>query len=123
MQTVIIIIILYVTFNLNVFHLPPYERELLHYKLANSDCIQRTIKNFYWVKAFINVDVNKKYYFLMKLLLNIIRNFILYEIITHDDMDLPWMIRLIKKAINDKNVFYLRFVNFTNNDSNSERLR
>ena len=60
MQTVIIIIIPYVTFNLNLFHLPPYEREVLHYKLANSDCIQRTIKNFYWEKAFINVDVNKK---------------------------------------------------------------
>ena len=36
----------YVKFNLNVFYLPSYEREVWHYKLANSDCIQRAIKNF-----------------------------------------------------------------------------
>ena len=50
----------YVKFNLNVFYPPPYEREVWYYKLANSDCIQRTIKNFDWEKAFLNVDVNKK---------------------------------------------------------------
>ena len=56
--------------------------------------------------------------------INIIRNFIPHEIVTYDVRDPPWMIRLIKKAIKDKNLFYQRFVkntDFTNNDSNLER--
>ena len=86
-------------FNLNVFYLPPYEREVWHYKLANSDCIQRAIKNFDWKKAFLNVDVNKKVLLLNETVINIIRNFIPHEIVTYDVRDPPWMIRLIKKAI------------------------
>ena len=54
----------------------------------------------------------------------IIRNFILHEIVTCNDRDPPWITRLIKKTIKDKNLFYQRFVknaDITNNDSNSER--
>ena len=48
----------YVKFNLNVFHPPPYEREVWHYKLTNSDCIQRVIKNFDVEKVFVNADAD-----------------------------------------------------------------
>ena len=113
----------YVKFNLNVFYPPSYERELWHYKLASSDCIQRAKKNFDWEKAFPNVDVNKKVLFFNETILNIIRNFIPHEIVTCDDRDPPWMTRSIKKAIKDKNLFYQCFVkntDFTNNGSNLE---
>ena len=46
----------YTKFNLNAFHPPPYERELWHYKLANSDCIQREIKNVDWEMPFLNAE-------------------------------------------------------------------
>ena len=36
----------YVKFNLNAFYPRPCEPEVWHYKLANSDGIQRTIKKF-----------------------------------------------------------------------------
>ena len=114
----------YVKFNLNVFYPPPYEWEVWHYKLANSDCIQRAIKNFDWEKAFLNVDVNKKVLLFNETIVNIIHNFIPHEIVTCDDRDLPWMTRLIKKAIKDQNLFYQRFVknaDFTDNYSNLER--
>ena len=97
---------------------------MLHYKLANSDCIQRAIKNIDWEKAFVNADVNKKVFLFSETVLNIIRNFIPHEVVTCDDRDPPWMTRLIKKAIKDKNLFYQRFVentDFTNNNSNLER--
>ena len=97
---------------------------MLHYKLANSDCIQRAIKNIDWEKAFLNADVNKKVFLFSETILNIIRNFIPHEVVTCDDRDPPWMTRLIKKAIKDKNLFYQRFVentDFTNNNSNVER--
>ena len=153
-----------------------------HYKLANSDYIQRAIKNCDCEKAFLIVDGNKKVLLFNETILNIIRNFIphetqkqpsrdvlrkrcsenmqqiyrheiaprhgcspinllhifrtpfprnnsgwlLLETVTCNDKDPPWMTRLIKKAINDKNLFYQRFVknkDFTINDSNLERLR
>ena len=77
----------YVKFNLNVFYPPPYEREVWHYELANSDCIQSAIKNFDWEKAFLNVDINKKALLFNKTILNIIRNFIPHKIVTCDDRD------------------------------------
>ena len=97
-----------------------------YYKLANSDCIQRAIKNFDWKKIFLNVDVNKKVLLFNETVINIICNFIPHEIVTYDVRDPPWMTRLIKKAIKDKNLFYQRFVkntDFANNDSNLERFR
>ena len=39
--------ITYVKFNLNVIYPPPYETEVWHYKLANSECIQRAIANYH----------------------------------------------------------------------------
>ena len=59
--------ITYVKFNLNFLYPPPYEREVLHYKLANFQCIQRTIANFDWEKAFHDVDVNKQVILFKKL--------------------------------------------------------
>ena len=50
----------YVKFNLNVLYPPPQEREVWHYKLANSDFIEWAFKNFDWEKAFLNVDFNKE---------------------------------------------------------------
>ena len=111
----------YVKFNLNVFYPPLYERKVRHYKLANSDCIQRTSKNFDWEKTFLNVDVNKKMLLFNETVLNIIRNFIPHEIVTYEDRDPPWITRHIKKAIKYKNLFYQRFVkntDFTNSESN-----
>ena len=111
-------------FNLNVFYPTPYEREVWHYKLANSDCIKRAIKNFVWEKAFLNVHVNKKVLLFNETVLNIMRNFIPHELITCDDRDSLWMTRLIKKTIKDKNLFYQHFVKNTdsiNNNSNLER--
>ena len=95
-----------------------------HYKFANSDCIQRAIKNFDWEKVFLNVNVNKKVLLFNETQLNIIRNLIPLEIVTCDDNNPPWMTRIIKKAIKDKNLFHQCFVkntDFTNNHSNLER--
>ena len=38
--------ITYIKFKLNVIYLPPYEWEVLHYKLANSECIEGGIDIF-----------------------------------------------------------------------------
>ena len=89
--------ITYVKFNLNVIYPPQYEREVWHYKLVNSDCLQRVIANFDWEKVFHNVDVNKQVMLFNETFLNIIRNFIPHETVTFDDRDPPWITSRIKK--------------------------
>ena len=70
---------------------------------------------------FLNDDVNNKVLLFNETILNITRNFIPHEIVTRrscDDRNLPWMTRLIKEAIKNKDIFYQRFVKnkgFTNN--------
>ena len=89
----------YVKFNLIFFYPPPYEWEVWHYKLTNSDCIQRAIKKFDWEKAFLNVDVKKKVWVTYcETIVNFIRSFIPHETVTCDDRDPPWMTSLIKKG-------------------------
>ena len=98
-------------FNLNVIYAHPCERQVWHYKLANSECIKRTIANYGWEKAFYNIDVNKKVLLFNETVLNIIHNFIPQEVVTSDDRDPPWITSRIKKTINDKNLAFKRFVN------------
>ena len=38
---------------------PPYYREQSVFKSANIDCIQKSINNFDWVRAFENQIYNK----------------------------------------------------------------
>ena len=116
--------ITYAKFSLNVIYPPPNEREVWHYKPANSDCIQHSIVSFDWEKAFHNVNVNKQLMLFNKTVLKIIRNFIPHETVTFDDRDPPWITSRIKKLINDKNLIFKRFVNkkgLINNSSNLER--
>ena len=40
--------IVFAKFNLMVSYLPPYSREVRHYREANSNVIRRTINNFSW---------------------------------------------------------------------------
>ena len=88
-----------VKFNLIFFYPPPYEWEVWHYKLTNSDCIQRAIKKFDWEKAFLNIDAKKKVWVTYcETIVNFIRSFIPHETVTCDDRDPPWMTSLIKKG-------------------------
>ena len=115
--------ITYQKFNLIVFYPPSYEREVWHYKLANSDCIQRAIANFDWEKAFRNVDLNKQIMLFNEIVPNIIRNFTHQETVTIDDRDLPEITSHIKRMINDRILTFKCFVNKKGfvNSSNLDR--
>ena len=82
--------ITYVKFNLNAIYPPPYEREVWHYKLANSECIQRAIADYDWAKVFYNIDVNNKVLLFNETVLNIIHNFIPHKAVTFDNRDPPF---------------------------------
>ena len=52
--------IIFAKFNLEVVYLPPYVREVWHYKDANTELIRRAINELNWQRAFLNANVNEK---------------------------------------------------------------
>ena len=59
---------------------PPYFREIWDYKNVNIECIQKSINNFDWTRAFQNRNCNEQCKILSEALLNILRNFIPHKI-------------------------------------------
>ena len=116
----------YIKFNLDVIYPLPYGCgiEVWHYKLANSNYIQRAIANFHWEKEFHNVDVSKQVMVFNENVLNIIRNFIPHKTVTFDDSDPARITSRIKTMTSDKSLNFKHFVNkegFVNNSSNAEK--
>ena len=50
--------IVFAKFNLKVHYLPPYEREVWHFKKTNTDHIKRAINGFPWERSFTKLDMN-----------------------------------------------------------------
>ena len=97
--------ITYAKFYLKSYYPPPYEREIWHYEKANVDQIRRSIAEFSWERCFANTSVNKKVHMFNKTIKNIMSNYIPHEIITCDDRDPPWIIK-----ISDKNHAYKSYI-------------
>ena len=73
---------------------------------ANTKLIRRSIGQFDWLRALSNVNVDEKVCFFTKTLLNIIQNFIPHETIIHNDKDLPWINKEIKKLMVETNLAF-----------------
>ena len=97
--------IIFAKFNLKVYYPPPYEREVWHFKKANTDHIKRAINGFPWERPFANLDINDKVYLFNKTIKNILSNFIPHETITFDDRDPPWINSQVKHLINEKKCY------------------
>ena len=88
--------IIFAKFNLKVHYAPPYEREVWHFKKANTGHVKRAINGFP--------------------IKNILSNFIPHETVTFDDRDPPWINSQVKHLINEKNAMYKNYLK--NNKSN-----
>ena len=64
--------------------------------------ISDAMEGFEWDKAFSNKSVDEKVSILTKAILNIMSDFIPYEIVTIDDKDPPWINNKIKSLIRNK---------------------
>ena len=102
---------------------PSYEREIWHYDRARVDLIQRSIKNFDWLKAFRNKCINDQVETFNSVLLNIFRNFIPNEIIKCSYKDPPWISSEIKKVVRKKNRLYKKYVANGKCDEDETRLK
>ena len=109
-------LIIFAKFNLKVHYPPPYEREVWHFKKANTDHTKRAINGFPWERSFANLDINDKVYLFNKTIRNILSNFIPHETITFDDRDPPWINSQVKHSVNEKNAIYKNYLK--NNKSN-----
>ena len=112
--------VIYAKFNLKVYYPPLYEREVWHYKEADTDLIRRSIEMFNWDRAFKNSNVNDMVDICTKTIYSILSNFIPHQTITIDDKDLPWFNTKIKSVLQEKNKIYK---NFRKDRNNTQLLR
>ena len=73
--------IVFAKLNLHIAYPQPY--------LPNTELIRRSIQKFNRERTFLNISVNEKVNIFNITILNILSNFILYEIITCDPKDRP----------------------------------
>ena len=79
-------------FNLKVYYLPPYERNIFQYFQANADYSQQAINNLFdWKNALLNTDVDAQMSILSNTFLNILHSHVPHDIKTSDHRDPPWM--------------------------------
>ena len=110
-------------FNLSIFYHPPYERTAWYYERANTELITRAINRSDWLRALSNVNADEKVYFFTKTLLNIIQNFIPHEAIVCDDRDPPWINKVIKKLMAEKNLAFKSYCCSNKNRFRAEKLK
>ena len=98
--------VIFVRFNLVIHYPPPYEREVWHYNLADTELINQAINNFNWDIALATDDVNLQVSTFNETILNIIRNHIPHEVIVCDDKDPPWVNKHIKKLMHNTEMIF-----------------
>ena len=108
---------IYSKFDSRIFYPLPYERTVWHYQQAGTGLIKRPLGNFDWKNAFSNCNPNEKVSVLTKTLLDIMINFIPNETILVDDRDPPWITSKLKSMIQEKNVFYKKYLKQNNQET------
>ena len=91
--------IIYGTLNFNILLPPPCYRELWDFKSANTECIQKSINNFDWVRAFQNQNCNEQCKILLETLLNIFRNVIPHKIKKFEYRTSEWISKSIRQSL------------------------
>ena len=109
--------IVYSKFDLKIFYSPPYERTVWHYQQADTELIERSLESFDWKNAFWNSNPNEQVFVLTKTVLNIMSNFLSNETIMVDDRDPRWIIRRLKSMVQEKNLFYKKYLKPNNQET------
>ena len=77
------------------------QREVWHSKRGfqkpDMNLIRRALNEFYWERAFFNLDINELVSVCNTTVKNIMANFIPHETIICDNRDPPWINNRIKK--------------------------
>ena len=114
--------VIYTKFNLQIYYSPPCEKNVQHYKHANTDHVRKVICGFNRERFFTNKDVNEMVNIFSETISNVLNNYIPHETIICDDQDPPW-INKVKKAIKEKNQLFSRVKRNINNDTLLKKLQ
>ena len=88
-----------------------------HCQQAYTELIKRSSEGFDWKNAFSNCNPNEQVSVLTKTLLNIMGNFIPNETILVDDRYPPWITRKLKSMIQEKKLFYKKYLKPNNQET------
>ena len=94
-------------------------QKIWNYNRAETDLINRAIKNFDWPSLFLGKNVQQKIEIFNKTLLNIFYNYIPNKFILCDNKDPPWINEEIKSLIHRKNFLNQRQRKSGSNDYTS----
>ena len=78
----------------------PYERLLWNYKNADSQAINKAIKDFYWKKSFCNKNIDEQGHLFNETFVNVFHNYSPNKYATFNDKDtscLNYQIKLLIK--------------------------
>ena len=81
-----------------------------HYGQGYTELIRRAVHEFNWQRAFSNLNINERISFFNKTILNIVSHFIPHETVMCDARDPHWINALIKNLIDDKKIFYKKYL-------------
>ena len=109
--------VIYIKFDLKIFYPPPYERTVWHYQQAETALIKRSLEYFDAQNAFLNCNTNEQVSVLTKTVLNIMSNFIPNETVLVDDRDPVWITSKLKNMIQEKNLFYKKYLKPNNQET------
>jgi hypothetical protein len=102
--------IIFAKIDFRVYLPPPYKREIWEYHKANVDLIKRSIADFDWQRAFLNLGANDQVQLFTSTLLNIFRNFIPNKIVKYSYKDPPWITSELKTMQRKKNRMYRKYI-------------
>ena len=106
--------IIFSKFNLMIEYPPPYQQLVWDYKKANTDSIQKALKQINWKFLLSNRSVHQQVDILNNTLMNVFSNFIPKKLVTFNDKDPPWMTEYLKKKIKWHNKIYAEYLNGQN---------
>ena len=98
--------IVFTSFNLDIYYLPPYQRLIWDYKKADSTNIRKALDSVNWERLFDKKYLNSQVVTLNETILNAFRIYSQNKYIIIADKDLVWMNEIIKSKMETKNKLY-----------------
>ena len=98
------------TFNLNIYYPPLYQRLLWDYKKADEKSIRKALDLVNWGRLFDHKNIDSQVMTLNETILNVFWNYVPNKYITIDDKDPVWMNETIKSKIKTRNNLYKQYI-------------
>ena len=111
--------IVHSSFDLNIYHPPPYQRLIWDYNKADANNIRKALDSVNWERVFSGYNINEQVAAFNEVLLNIFRNYVPNKYTTIDDKDPVWMNDFVKSRIKANNLLFKQYIQNSRFESDS----